>query len=69
MLTAQNEFQILNLHHKKTYISNIKLPDFLMPKVKVKKNPPKFLELAIKKVSYKNNVLLCISWPRNTVFR
>ena len=50
MLTAQNEFQILNLHHKKTYISKIKLPVFLMPKAKVKKFPPIFL-------SYKNNVL------------
>ena len=42
MLTAQNEFQIPNLHHKKK-ISNIKLPVFLM--LKVKKIPLKFLEL------------------------
>ena len=48
MLTAQNEFQILNLHHKK-HISNIKLPVFLMPKAKVKKNSPKIS-------CYKNNV-------------
>ena len=49
IMTAQNEFQILNLHHKKTCISKIKVPVFLMPIAKVKKKfPPNFL-------SYKNS--------------